>query len=162
MVPGPPGRQHGTMRTESSVTSLSWIPSEAVRGGTRVAFDAGFTHYDEPPPDVIDDLEALRQADRFRFANVLSAWAEWDARGTVTDCGYTGGGLMGSTTVAVGGPQPRVRGRGPSGHPAAARGGAPAGCGSSRRPGDAPDSPPPAGSAASRSSSGRPPWSGPP
>src|SRR5580704_5205606 len=90
------------MRTESSVTSLSWIPSEAVRGGTRMAFDAGFTHYDEPPPDVIEDIEELRKADRFRFANLLAAWAEWDAQGTVTDCGYSGGGLMGSTTVAVG------------------------------------------------------------
>jgi len=90
------------MRTESSVTSLSWIPSEAVRGGTRVAFDAGFTHYDEPPPDVLEDIEALRKADRFRFANVLSAYLEADDDGTITDYGYTGGGLMGSTTVAVG------------------------------------------------------------
>jgi hypothetical protein len=93
----------GSMRTESSVTSLSWIPSEAVRGGTRVAFDAGFTHYDEPPPDVIEDIEALREADRFRFANVLSAYLESDASGAVVGYGYTGGGLMGSTTVAVGG-----------------------------------------------------------
>jgi hypothetical protein len=91
------------MRIESTVTSLSWIPSEAVTGGTRVAFDAGFTHYDQPPPDVIDDIEALRQADRFRFANVLSAYLESDADGAITGYGYTGGGLMGSTTVAVGG-----------------------------------------------------------
>ncbi len=91
------------MRTEHSVTSLSWIPSEAVRGGTRVAFDRGFTHYDDPPPDVIEDIEALRQADRFRFANVLSAFLEYDADGTITGYGYTGGGLMGSTTVALGG-----------------------------------------------------------
>jgi hypothetical protein len=85
------------------VTSLSWIPSEAVRGGTRVAFDAGFTHYDEPPPDVIEDIEALQQADRFRFANVLSAYLETDAQGAVTGYGYTGEGLMGSTRVAVAG-----------------------------------------------------------
>ncbi len=91
------------MRVQSSVTSISWIPSEAVRGGTRVAFDKGFTHYDEPPPDVIEDIEALRKADRFRFANVLSAYAEFDSAGTATDHAYTGGGLMGSTTVAVGG-----------------------------------------------------------
>jgi hypothetical protein len=89
------------MRIESSVTSLSWIPSEAVRGATRVAFDAGFTHYDEPPPDVIEDLEALRDADRFRFANLLSAWMEVDDQGAVTGHGYTGGGLMGSTTAGV-------------------------------------------------------------
>jgi Cyclic nucleotide-binding domain len=89
------------MRTESSVTSLSWIPSEAVRGSTRVAFDTGFTHYDQPPPEVIDDIEALRAADRFRFANVLSAWMETDSDGTVIGYGTTGGVLMGSTTVAV-------------------------------------------------------------
>ena len=89
------------MRVESTVTSLSWIPSEAVRGATRVAFDAGFTHYDDPPPDVIEDLEALRKADRFRFANVLSAWIEVDDNGKVTGHGYTGGGLMGSTTAGV-------------------------------------------------------------
>jgi Cyclic nucleotide-binding domain len=90
------------MRTESNVTSLSWIPSEAVRGGTRMAFDAGFTHYDEPPPDVIADIEVLRRADRFRFANVLSAWMESGPDGTVTGFGYSGRELMGSTTVAVG------------------------------------------------------------
>ena len=59
------------MRIESSVTSLSWIPSEAVTGMNKAAFEAGFTHYDEPPPDVLDDLEELRDADRFRFANHL-------------------------------------------------------------------------------------------
>ena len=89
------------MRIESSVISLSWIPSEAVRGATRVAFDAGFTHYDDPPPDVIEDLEALRQADRFRFANLLSAWMEVNGAGKVTGFGYSGGGLMGSTTAGV-------------------------------------------------------------
>src|SRR5271155_2177868 len=90
------------MRIESSVTSLSWIPSEAVRGATRVAFDAGFTHYDDPPPDVIEDLEALRAADRFRFANVLQAWVEVDGKGRIVDFGRDGGGLMGATTVKVG------------------------------------------------------------
>jgi len=90
------------MRRESSITSLSWIPSEAVEGSMRLAFDAGMAHYDEPPPEAIDDLEALRLADRFRFANVLRAWAEFDDSGKVADCGYSGGGLMGSTTVKVG------------------------------------------------------------
>ena len=48
------------MRIESSVTSLSWIPSEAVTGANKSVFEIGFTHYDDPPPDVIEDLEALR------------------------------------------------------------------------------------------------------
>jgi hypothetical protein len=60
----------GGMRYESSVTSVSWIPSEAVdRPAIRAPFDWGVLHYDEPPPSRIDDLEALRRADRFRFAN---------------------------------------------------------------------------------------------
>jgi hypothetical protein len=99
---GPGGRHAVTMRIESSVTTLSWIPSEAVRGGTRVAFDAGFTHYDEPPPDVIVDIDELRTQDRFRFANVLGAWVDVD-RGRPTAWGYSGGGLMGSTTVGLAG-----------------------------------------------------------
>jgi Cyclic nucleotide-binding domain len=91
------------MRYESSVTSLSWIPSEAVTGGTRVAFDAGFTRYDDPPPAQIDDIEALRSAGRFRFANVLRAWIEVDDGGAVSDCGYSGGGHIGDTTIRLGG-----------------------------------------------------------
>jgi hypothetical protein len=90
------------MRHQSSITSLSWIPSEAVEGSTRVAFETGLAHYDPPPPDVLADIEALRVADRFRFANVLEAWVEVDRSGRITDSGYTGGGLMGSTTVKVG------------------------------------------------------------
>jgi hypothetical protein len=90
------------MRHKSSITSLSWIPSEAVEGSMRAAFDAGIAHYDPPPPEEIEDIEALRDADRFRFANVLEAWVEVDKAGKITDYGYCGGGLMGSTTVKVG------------------------------------------------------------
>lgn len=89
------------MRIESSVTSVSWIPSEAVTGLTRSAFDAGLTHYDDPPPDQIDDLDALRLADRFRFANRLAAWIDVED-GRVVDAGYTGSGLIGATTVRLG------------------------------------------------------------
>jgi hypothetical protein len=91
------------MRHKSCVTSLSWIPSEAVTGGTRVAFDAGFTHYDDPPPGELGDIEKLRVADRFRFANVLRAWIDVDDSGAITGSGYDGGGLMGSTTINLGG-----------------------------------------------------------
>jgi Cyclic nucleotide-binding domain len=90
------------VRIESSVTSISWIPSEAVRGMTRLPFDMGVAHYDEPPPDQIDDLDALRVADRFRFANRLGAWIEVED-GHVTAHGYSGGGHIGSTTMRLGG-----------------------------------------------------------
>jgi hypothetical protein len=89
------------MRHTSTVTSISWIPSEAVKGLGRLAFDSGFTHYDAPPPDVIEDLEALCAEDRFRFANELRAWVEVDD-GRIVGHGYAGGGLIGSTTVRLG------------------------------------------------------------
>ena len=38
------------MRIESSVTSISWIPSEAMTGPLRVPVDLGIGHYDDPPP----------------------------------------------------------------------------------------------------------------
>jgi len=88
------------MRVESSATTLSWIPSEAVPGLPRTVFDRGVLHYDEPPPDLLGDLEALRRADRFRFANRLQAWAEFEGSRAVA-FGRSGGGLMGSTTVRI-------------------------------------------------------------
>ena len=89
------------MRIESSVTSLSWIPSEAVRGMTKLPFELGMAHYDPPPPDVLDDLEELRRADRFRFANELRAWIEVED-GRVVAWGHSGGGHIGATTVRLG------------------------------------------------------------
>ena len=109
------------MRYESSVTSLSWIPSEAVVGGTRLPFDAGVAHYDQAPPDVLRDLNELREADRFRFANHLAVWIEVDKSGWIKNAGYSGGGQIGSTTVRVGGTEPRLPGRRPS-RPAAQAG----------------------------------------
>lgn len=97
------------MRLESSVLSLSWIPSEAVTGLPKQVFEVGFTHYDEPPPDEVsslDELEALRQAARFRFANRLAAWIEVED-GQIVDAGYSGRGEMGITTVGVGGRRTR-------------------------------------------------------
>jgi Cyclic nucleotide-binding domain len=88
-------------RIESSVTSLSWIPSEAVTGLNKAIFGTGFTHYDDPPPDVIEDLEAMRAADRFRFANQLIGWVDV-VDGKIVDAGYEGGCLMGATTLGLG------------------------------------------------------------
>jgi hypothetical protein len=90
------------MRYESSVTSLSWIPSEAVTGSMRIAFDAGIGHYDDPPPAEISDLAALQAADRFRFANQLRAWIEVGPDGSIADAGYSGAGLIGASTLKLG------------------------------------------------------------
>ena len=64
------------MRIESSVTSLSWIPSEAIGGMTKMPFETGVAHYDPPPPDVIEDIDALQRDGRFRFASRLTAWID--------------------------------------------------------------------------------------
>jgi len=90
------------MRHESSVTALSWIPSEAVTGVMRIPLDAGIGHYDDPPPGELTDLEALLAADRFRFANDLRAWIDVGADGGITDAGYSGRGWIGVTTMKVG------------------------------------------------------------
>ncbi len=91
------------MRLTSSVTSLSWIPSEAVTGVNKAAFEVGFTHYDDPPPDAIADLDVLAATDRFRFANRLEAWIETDGDGSIVGAGYGAGGVMGATTMRLGG-----------------------------------------------------------
>jgi Cyclic nucleotide-binding domain len=94
------------MRYESSVTSVSWIPSEAFDGIFQYGIDAGIGHYDDPLPDVLGDLQEWRAADRFRFANLLRAWIEVDGEGRVTGCGYGDGGcLIGSSTIRLGGLQ---------------------------------------------------------
>ncbi len=89
------------MRIASSTTSISWIPSEAVTGLNKGIFESGFTHYDDPPPDHIVDIDALRDADGFRFANHLAVWIEVED-GRIVACGRKGGGMMGATTVQLG------------------------------------------------------------
>ena len=93
------------MRINSSVTSLSWIPSEAIDGMPKLPFSFGTFHYDQTPPDSIgpnvkEVLERLRQEDRFRFANHLAAWIDVED-GKIVKCGYLGGGSIGATKVKV-------------------------------------------------------------
>jgi hypothetical protein len=89
------------MRIDSSIFTVSWIPSEAVRGANKVLFESGVTHYDDPPPDHIVDLDTFRDDDGFRFANRLALWIEVED-GRVVACGRSGGGMMGATTVRLG------------------------------------------------------------
>ena len=91
------------MRIESAVVSLSWIPSEAITGLTKLPFELGVTHYDKPPPDRIRDLDAMEQKGQFRFANELRAWIEV-RDGEIVDAGYSPGstGRMSITVAKVG------------------------------------------------------------
>jgi hypothetical protein len=94
------------MRIDSAVTSISWIPSEAIEGMTKMPFETGVAHYDVPPPesvDGVDAIEELKAGDRFRFANRLEAWIDVDD-GKITGYGYgdASRGHIGSTTMNVG------------------------------------------------------------
>jgi hypothetical protein len=89
------------VRIENTVTTLSWIPSEAVTGVNKAVFESGVTHYDAPPPDALYDLEQMARDDRFRFANRLHAWIEV-TDGKIRDAGYVDGSFMGATTVRLG------------------------------------------------------------
>jgi hypothetical protein len=90
------------MRIESSVTSISWIPSEAIAGVTRLPFDLGVTHYDDPPPDEWKDLDAVVGPEGARFANNLRAWVEVED-GRIVAHGQGGGGRVSNTLVRLGG-----------------------------------------------------------
>src|SRR5262249_55580954 len=90
-----------SMRIESAVTCLSWIPSDAVRGLPRVAFELGVGRYDEPPPDRIDDIEALHARGAFRFANQLRAWVEVE-NGKIVGHGHEGRSLISRTILRFG------------------------------------------------------------
>jgi hypothetical protein len=91
------------MRIESSVTAISWIPSDAIEGMPKLPFELGVARYDTPPPDRLEegDLERLRDEDRFREANRLAAWIEVEG-GRIAGQGYEGAGLVGSTTFNLG------------------------------------------------------------
>lgn len=88
------------MRVESAVTSLSWIPSEAVTGLMKAPFTLQVSVYDDPPPDVVDD-DAVR-GHHVRFANRLRAWAEFAPDGSVAAHGVGGGVVMGRTAARLG------------------------------------------------------------
>jgi hypothetical protein len=91
------------MRIESSVTAISWIPSDAIDGMPKLPFELGVARYDEPPPEQLEegDLERLRAEDRFREANLLAAWIDVED-GRIVSHGYEGTGLVGSTTFSLG------------------------------------------------------------
>jgi hypothetical protein len=89
------------MRIASSVTSISWIPSEAVEGLPKLPFTLGVAHYDYPPPDRVDNIDTMHRADLFREANELKAWVEVKD-GKIVDYGHGGRGRIGLTRLKLG------------------------------------------------------------
>jgi hypothetical protein len=89
------------VRIESSVTAVTWIPSEAIEGMPKLPFELGMAHYDEPPPDSLGNLDKLRERDGFREANELRGWIEVQG-GEIVDAGHDGRALIGVTRLKVG------------------------------------------------------------
>lgn len=98
------------MRIERSVTTVSWIPSDLLEGMGKMATRMKLAHHDPPPPDSLGAptvadaaIAELAADDRLRFANRLCAFVDVDDDGTIAGYGYGGGGVIGSTTVGLGG-----------------------------------------------------------
>ena len=89
------------MRIESSVTSITWIPSEAIQGMPKLPFELGIAHYDDPLPDRIVDLDAMHEHDLFREANEMKAFIDVED-GEIVGQGYTGRGRIGVTRIKLG------------------------------------------------------------
>jgi hypothetical protein len=94
------------MRIERTVTTISWIPSDALKGMLGASEKLHVAHPDDPPPDAIGTphkqaLESLRNENRYRFSNQLSAWIDVED-GEVVDSGYSGRGWIGGTTLQLG------------------------------------------------------------
>lgn len=90
------------MRISSSVTALSWTPSEAVHGLPKLPFSFGLAHYDDPPPDRIVDLDVMHRSNLFRLANELRAWIDVDDDGNVVGHGHDGRGRIGENRLKLG------------------------------------------------------------
>jgi hypothetical protein len=89
------------MRFESAITSVSWIPSEAIPGMMRLPFDLGPVHYDDPPSDQLTDIPALSRSGAVRFINELRAWVEVE-NGWIVRHGHSGRGWIGKTKLGFG------------------------------------------------------------
>jgi hypothetical protein len=89
------------MRYESSTTSVSWIPSEAIPGMMRLPFDLGPVHYDDPPGDILPDIPTLARSGAVRFINELRAWVEVE-NGLIVGHGHSGRGWIGKTKLGFG------------------------------------------------------------
>lgn len=68
------------MRIEGSVTSISWIPSEAIKGVTKLPFSMGVAHYDDPRWASVAHRRSLRherRRERIRLRGLTSRGRRW-------------------------------------------------------------------------------------
>jgi hypothetical protein len=94
------------MRVDATGLTMSWIPSESLTGPLKLGMKLRLSHWDQPLPDQVSGAPAVHELcdqDRFRFANLLSGWAEVES-GRIVDAGFGDDSdlVMGSTAVRVG------------------------------------------------------------
>jgi hypothetical protein len=82
------------MRIEGSATAITWLPFAALDRIPAVPLELAVAHYDEPPPELVPDLDELRRQDAFREANELRAWIDV-VGGEIVDYGQSGRSLLG-------------------------------------------------------------------
>jgi Cyclic nucleotide-binding domain len=87
-------------RIEGSATAITWLPFAALDRIPTVPLELAVAHFDEPPPFVVPDLEALRRQDAFREANELRAWIEV-ADGEIVDYGQSGRSLLSDPSLEL-------------------------------------------------------------
>jgi hypothetical protein len=93
------------VRVEGSVTAISWVPAQAVERAAKAGFRLGSSRADPAPPDDLGaDIDATLDAlvDRYRFANRLWGFAEFEDDGEVRRYGERGSGRLGHRTVREG------------------------------------------------------------
>lgn len=88
------------MRVESGITAITWVPFGALDAMPNLPLGLAVAHHDEPPPELLGDLEDLHAADRFREANELRAWIEV-ADGEIVDFGHAGRAFVSPFDVAA-------------------------------------------------------------
>jgi hypothetical protein len=89
------------MRVESSVTAITWLPFAALDALPNMPLGFAVAHYDEPPGDVLSDVDELRESDAFREANELRAWIEVDG-GEIVAHGREGRGVVAGVGLELG------------------------------------------------------------
>ena len=82
------------MRFDATATAITWLPFAALDRLPAIPLELAIAHHDEPPPDVVPDLDELRRHDAFREANELHAWIKVEGD-EIVDFGQTGRGLLG-------------------------------------------------------------------
>jgi Cyclic nucleotide-binding domain len=82
------------VRFDATATAITWLPFAALDRLPAVPLELAVAHHDEPPPEVVSDLDELRRRDAFREANELHAWIKVDGD-EIVDYGQTGRSVLG-------------------------------------------------------------------